>query len=458
MSRLPIRWRVTLAFAATLLVVLGAVGLFLYLRFDHDLAETMDRGLRARAGEVRSLVRRSPEGVARGEALAVEDDESVAQVLRADGTVIASTAGARTSLLSAGRLREALRGDTLFDRPEDDAIDEELRVLAASVRARGEELVTVVGTSREENDEAVSTLLALELLGLGAALVLASAAGYFVVGAALRPMEAMRRRADEITDDPGARLPEPPVDDEVGRLAVTLNAMLDRLDAAQAGQRRFVADASHELRTPLAILKAEIDVALLRDRSAEELRAALRSTGDEADRLVRLAEDLLLLSRSDEGTPPPREQFALDPLLGDVAERADAPVHVEAATGLTIRGDRAALERALVNLVENALTHGAGDVVLSARTDEEALRIAVRDHGPGFDPGFAPHAFERFTRGDAARTGGGAGLGLSIVEAVARAHGGSATVSGADPGARVELVLPAGLTVLSSTRGHPAES
>ena len=173
-------------------------------------------------------------------------------------------------------------------------------MLATGVRARGEELIAVVGTSSDEKDESVSTLLTLELVGLGAALILASAAGYFVVGAALRPMEAMRRRAAEISDDPGARLPEPPVDDEVGRLAVTLNAMLDRLDSAQAGQRRFVADASHELRTPLAILKAEIDVALLGDRSADQLRAALRSSGEEADRLVRLAEDLLLLSRSDE--------------------------------------------------------------------------------------------------------------------------------------------------------------
>ena len=105
-------------------------------------------------------------------------------------------------------------------------------------------------------------------------------------------------------------------------------------------------------------------------------------------------------------------------------------------------GDRVALERALMNLVENGLSHGAGDVVLSASADGGALRVAVRDHGPGFDPEFAPHAFERFTRGDAARTGGGAGLGLSIVEAVARAHGGTATVSAASPGARVELVLP----------------
>ncbi len=456
MSRLPIRWRVTLAFAATLLVVLGAVGAFLYLRFEHDLSESLDNGLRARAGEVEALVRRSPAGVARGEALATEGDESVAQVVRPDGTVVDGTASARASLLTGEQLRQARRGQVLFDRPGDELVDEGLRVLATGVRARGEVLIAVVGTSSDEKDESVSTLLTLELVGLGAALILASAAGYFVVGAALRPMEAMRRRAAEISDDPGARLPEPPVDDEVGRLAVTLNAMLDRLDSAQAAQRRFVADASHELRTPLAILKAEIDVALLSDRSADQLRAALRSSGEEADRLVRLAEDLLLLSKSDERELPARSEFDVDALLGEVAARADAGVRVESSTGLTMSGDRVALERALMNLVENALSHGAGDVVLSASADGEALRIAVRDHGPGFDPEFAPHAFERFTRGDAARTGGGAGLGLSIVEAVARAHGGTATVSAASPGARVELVLPGALIELSSPDGDPA--
>ena len=441
MSRLPIRIRVTLAFAATLLVVLAAVGTFLYVRFDHDLTETLDRGLRARAGEIQALVRRSPEGLTRADALALEGDESVAQVLSADGGVVAGTGSAQEPLLSDAQVQEALRGEALFDRPGDDQVDEGLRVLASAVEARGETLVTVVGASVDEKEESLSTLLTLELIGLTAALLLASAAGYFMTGAALRPVEAMRRRAGEITDDPDARLPEPPVDDEIGRLAVTLNAMLARLDNAQAGQRRFVADASHELRTPLTILKAEIDVALLGDRSATELRAALESSGEEADRLVRLAEDLLLLSKGDEGRLTDRAEFDLDALLRDLAAKADAPVRVDSPAGLTIRADRVGVERAVTNLLENARVHGEGEIVVSAAADDDVVRIAVRDHGRGIDPEFAPHAFERFTRSDAGRTGGGAGLGLSIVEAVARAHGGSASVSAANPGARVELCL-----------------
>ena len=470
MRRLPIRWRVTLALAATLLVVLGAVGAFLYLRFDHDLSETLDRSLQARAGEVSALVRRSPEGLVRGDAPALEADESVAQVLRGDGTVVAGTAGARATLLSADRLRRARRGPVLADRDGDDVLDEDIRLLALPVRARGERLVVVVGTSLDEKDEAVSTLLTLELVGLGAALLLASAAGYFVSGAALRPVEAMRRRAEEITDTPDLRLPVPRVDDEIARLGTTLNAMLDRLARARASEqaamekeRRFVADASHELRTPLAILKGEIEVALLADRSAEELRAALRSGGEETDRLCRLAEDLLVLSQSDEGVLPIRpERVNVAALLESVARAhraraagAGRQIVVEAPQELDASVDRLRLEQALTNLVDNALRHGDGDVRLTARGGSEDLRIAVRDHGLGFPDGFVADAFERFSRADKGRTRAGAGLGLAIVRAIAAGHGGSATAADAGPGACVELVLPATLIDLSSTAGHP---
>ena len=469
MGRLPIRWRVTLAFAATLLVVLGAVGAFLYLRFEHDLSETLDRSLQARAGEVAALVRRSPAGLARGDAPALEADESVAQVLRTDGTVVAGTAGARTALLSDEQLRRARRNPVLADRDEDDVIDERLRVLAVPVRARGESLVAVVGASLDEKDESVSTLLALELLGLGAALLVASAAGYVVSGSALRPVEAMRRRAEEIADEPDQWLPVPEADDEIRRLGTTLNAMLDRLShtraaeqAAMAKERRFIADASHELRTPLAILKGEIEVALLADRSVEELRAALRSGGEETDRLWRLAEDLLVLSQSDEGLLPIRsEPVDLAELLESVAHRhragaeaAGRRLEVDAPEAVRVNLDRMRIEQALTNLVDNALRHGDGDVLLSARAEPAGLRMAVRDHGPGFADGFAARAFERFSRADSGRTGAGAGLGLAIVQAVAAGHGGSATATAAEPGARVEILLPAALIDLSSSTGH----
>jgi signal transduction histidine kinase len=289
-------------------------------------------------------------------------------------------------------------------------------------------------------------LLARLVAGLGAALLLASAAGYWVAGLALRPVEAMRRQAEEISGEPGRRLPVPPVDDELGRLGATLNAMLARLEQALAAERRFVADASHELRTPLTVLKSELDVALLRERTPAELRAALGSAGEEADRLVLLAEDLLVLARADEGRLPlRREAVRVRDLLETAARRAGTgpAITVDAPADLTVLADPLRLGQALANLVDNAVRHGGAPVELNASDGAGEVRIAVCDHGPGFPAGFAARAFERFSRPDAGRTGLGAGLGLAIVRAIAEAHGGSARVVARETGARVELVLPA---------------
>ncbi len=457
MTRLPSRWKVTLAFAVALLVVLCAVGTFLYVRFDADLGESVDRGLQARAGELRAQVQRSPDGFSGADARAVEADESVAQVLRRDGTVVAATSEAGASLLSEAQLSRAGTTELLADRPGDKLLDEEIRVLAFPVSARGESLILVVGGSLDEQREALSALLVLELIGLTAALLLASGAGYVVAGVALRPVEAMRRRAEEITDQPDRRLPVPPIDDELGRLGATLNAMLDRLGRAQAAEReaiakerRFVADASHELRTPLSILKSEIEVALLGRRSVEELEAALESTGEETDRLCRLAEDLLVLAQADEGDLPihPASVDVGDLLVdtahrhGSRAEAAGLRITARTPAVVEVTADRRRMDQALTNLVDNALRHGVGDVELTARHVSSGVEIAVRDHGTGFPEDFGGRAFERFTRAETGRTGTGAGLGLAIVQAVALAHGGSVDIEDAEPGARVRITLP----------------
>jgi two-component system OmpR family sensor kinase len=455
-TRLPLRWKVTLAFSGALLVVLVAVGAFVYLRFEVELGQSLDRGLRARAAEISALLARSPDGVGRADAPGLESDESVAQILGDDGTVVASSQGV-VPLLDASQLSRAQTGALFADRPGDEHFDESLRLIAVPVRARGERFVAVAGASLDEKDEALSSLLVLELVGLAVALVVAGAAGYVVAGVALRPVDAMRRRAAEITDQPDRRLPVPPVDDELGRLAATLNAMLDRLERAGvaereaiANERRFVADASHELRTPLTILKSEIEVALLGTRHVGELEAALASAGEETDRLCRLAEDLLVLAQADDGRLPIRPApldigETVRAIAARQARRAEAAgrrITVQVPPGLSATADRLHLERALGNLVDNAIRHGAGDIELIADRAEEGVRIAVRDHGAGFPEDFRPRAFERFSRAEAGRTGGGSGLGLAIVQAVARSHGGSVDAENADPGARVWIMLP----------------
>jgi signal transduction histidine kinase len=262
----------------------------------------------------------------------------------------------------------------------------------------------------------------------------------------------MRSRAATISAaETDARLPLPEAQDEIRRLGETLNEMLARLQAAFTRERAFVADASHELRTPLAILKAELELASRGPRTNEELGEAVRSAVDEVDRLSRLAEDLLVLARADDGRLPVRaEPQPLEPLVQAVAcafeTRARATgreIKVDSPAGLEATVDALRIRQALGNLVENALRHGAGDVHVSAVHTNGDIELHVADHGPGFPAEFLPHAFERFTRGDHARARGGAGLGLAIVDAIARGHGGSVHARNTDDGSDVWLVIPA---------------
>ena len=324
-------------------------------------------------------------------------------------------------------------------------------MLARPAPTAGGEVVVVVGESLEQRRRALEGLHTLLAIGGPLALLVASLAGYTVAAAALRPVERMRRRAAELTGEAEGRLPVPPSRDEIARLGDTLNAMLGRLQAVLARERSFVSDASHELRTPLAILRTELELALRGHATRDELEEAVRSAAEETERLNQLADDLLVIARSDQGRLPVRPaDIDADSLLTGVAHRFAAraraerrTLRAESADGLTLTADRARLEQALANMVDNALRHGAGDVVLSAAGDDGHVELHVRDRGPGFPVEFLPSAFERFSRADEARSRGGTGLGLAITSAVARAHGGEAHASNLDEGgADVWLEIP----------------
>jgi signal transduction histidine kinase len=302
-------------------------------------------------------------------------------------------------------------------------------VLAVPVPKGG---AVVVARSLGVSDEARHRIYREFLIAGPLAVLLASLAGYALAAAALRPVETMRRRAAGVTAAAPGVLPVPRARDEISRLAVTLNDMLARLGSALEHERRFVADASHELRTPIALLRTELELALRRPRSPKELRFALGSALEETERLSRLADDLLLLARAEEGSLPLRRQRTdLEELFENVARRfaararsADRQVRA-APTSAIVDADPARVEQALDNLVDNALAYGAGDVVLFAEPADGVVELHVTDGGAGFDEAFLPRAFERFSRADEARRGGGAGLGLSIVQLIASAHGGS---------------------------------
>jgi two-component system, OmpR family, sensor kinase len=380
MARLPIRARLTLAFACVMAVVLTILGFAIYLRFEDGLYDSVDRSLRSRANDVEALVQRSgPRLPDAGPEALVESEESFAQLLTSDGRVIDGTPRVEARpLLTGGDLRRSREHTLTLSR--DDLVEpgDPVRVLAHPIEADGREMVLVVGAAVDDEKEALDRLRLLLLVGLPAALVLASLAGYGVAAAALRPVEAMRRKASAISaEGHGERLPVPGSRDEIGLLGDTLNAMLERLESGMERERRFVADASHELRTPLAILKTELELALREGRSAEQLREALRSAAGETDRLNRLADDLLVLARSDRGSLPLRmEAMPARQLLQGVADRfrvADGEIAVEASPGLELRGDRLRLEQALGNLVSNALGHGEGPVRLFARQRDGAV-------------------------------------------------------------------------------------
>ncbi len=435
-------------------IVLALIAVGLYQRFESELDETINRGLRARAADV-SLFVQAPAGRL-GDASRsrlVDRDESFAQVLELDGAIYDASPRLRDRpLLTDAEVRDAARRrQTILARPNPFE-DEPARLLAATVTAQGRRLVIVVGTDSDDRDAALRHLLAMFLIGGPVALLLASLAGYGVASAALAPVEQMRRKAAQITDHtPGERLPVGRTDDEIARLGTTLNSMLAGLERSFERERAFVADASHELRTPLAILKTEIELALRAGRTHAELVAALRSAGEETDRLAELAEALLIIARADGGELPlTPASLHSDELLAGVAARfagraraADRALVVADEPPALLTADRRRLEQALGSLVENALQHGAGTIHLAARTHGGVVELHVRDEGPGFPAAFLAEAFERFTRADPARTRGGSGLGLSIVQVIARAHGGVARAANhPDGGADVWIELP----------------
>lgn len=445
----PLRLRLTVAFASVIAIVLTACGGLIYVQFRHYVDTRIDSELADRSVAFRRLA--ASEVVPRR--IVELSGESLTQVYDADGRVIASTRalGARR-LLAVAQVVAARR------RP--------LRVTEAGVGVAGDDVrlrgfvldapaVAVIGEPLDARERELRRLALLLLTVLPGALGLSSLTGYAVAGAALGPVERMRRRAAQIGDrDEGERLPEPGTGDELDRLASTLNALLDRLHRALSRERRIVGDASHELRTPISVLRTRVDVALRApDPDIGQLRNVLVEVRADADRLTRLADDLLLLARADQGQLPLRRELAE---LHDVLEAAAARHRPHAAAQsrslvIASRVDGAAvvdadpdrLAQVLDNLLTNALRHGLGTVSLELDDAASAFDIVVRDEGPGVAPSVRDRAFDRFSQADDARARGGSGLGLVIARTLAEAHGGSLELLDDGPGAALRVRLPA---------------
>ncbi|WP_033342609.1 sensor histidine kinase [Catenuloplanes japonicus] len=374
------------------------------------------------------------------------------QVVDAQNRVHKSSIGADrlTSMLHADELRDSTAGERVQIDGVRIGLAGPVLIVSESTGTGDERRIVLVAKSMADLFQSAryvrdALLIAFPLLVLVLAVV-----GWRVVGVTLRPVEALRRGAEEITGGGRAgRLPVPASRDEIHRLALTLNDMLQRLDTARARQRAFVADAAHELRSPLASMRVQLEVAQ-RLPDDTDWPAFIDDLMIDADRLSRLVDDLLLLARADDSAEAARRTapVELGELLTDLTGRYPAVVFTPPSEQFWVDGDADALRRAVANLLDNAGRHARATVALAVTTEGPRHLVTVTDDGPGIPAADRERVFDRFTRLDDARASndGGSGLGLAIVREVVRLHRGAITLTDAPAsasGLRAEIRLPA---------------
>jgi two-component system, OmpR family, sensor kinase len=457
--RLPIRARLTTWYALFLAATLAAVGAFLVLKLRADLRGTIDREVRASSAAIRqSYAQEGTSGFAETSSAALRRGGSDAQVLDPRGRVIAAYGAdlASDPMLSDAQRKAALAGKpTLLDANLGDSA-QPFRVMAVPVTTRGASALVVVAESLQGVSEAVRKILVLLLIAGPVALAAAGLGGWLLVRNALLPVDRMRKKAEQIgIDHLHERLSSPNPNDELGQLAATLNAMLDRLEEGVTARRRLVADASHELRTPLAAMRAELDVALRNAERTPIERHTLQSVREDVDRMSHTVDNLLTLALADEG----RLELQRRPVeLDKLARAAATPLQaLAAAEGVTLvvtgppcstEGDAQRLHQALTNLIENAIKYTAagGEVTVATWREGSEVGVTVRDNGPGIPARVRARVFDRFFRADPSRSreSGGSGLGLAICYEVATAHGGRIWVQSEEGhGSAFSIALPA---------------
>jgi signal transduction histidine kinase len=438
-ARLTVRARITALATLVVLVVLVVAGVGLVLQQRRLLMRTLDESLSTRADEIEAIGADVPV-VITGQG----EDDAVAQVV-VGGEVVASTA----NIAGTGPVVDIPSEDgqeiSTVERLVNE--DSEFRVLTRTDAADA----IIVGATLDDIDASINTLVQSLLVAVPLVVATLAVVLWWLVGRTLRPVEAIRTEVAAIGGrELHRRVPEPPGDDEVARLARTMNDMLERVDDAAQRQRRFVADASHELRSPLTRMRTELEVDLAHPEQADVL-ATHASVLDETIGLQRLADDLLLVARTDEGNVGEilREPVDLDDIVLRVARRlrADDRVRVDLSgvgAGRVV-GDRDLLARLVGNLADNAVRHATSTVDLALGERDGQVVLGVHDDGPGVPEGERDHIFERFARLDGARSlaSGGTGLGLAIARDIAEQHGGTLVLDPTADGARFVLTLPA---------------
>jgi signal transduction histidine kinase len=420
-------------------LLVAAIAMVVLLR--RSLTANVSTAARARADAVAMLL----EGTS-GRSLRGEDrDDEFVQVLDSQGRVVDSSPNleGKEALLRLAPGDSERLGGLSFE-------DDQFLVVATSADTPDGPVTVMVGRTLESVTESSQVVVNLLATGFPLLLAVVAATSWRVVGRALAPVDAIRDEVDAIsTAELHRRVPDPPGRDEIARLAATMNEMLARLEEGHDRQRRFVSDASHELRSPVASIRQHAEVALTHPKqsSVEELAEVVL---EEDVRLQRLVEDLLLLTRMDEGTVHLRRApVDLDDILLEEAQRLRGTTGLRIRTGGVsagrVSGDSGQLEKLVRNVTENAARHARSIVELSLTEADGEVLLRVDDDGMGIPPPERERVFERFVRLDEARgrDSGGSGLGLAIVAEIAAAHGGSVVaLEGSLGGLRIEAHLP----------------
>jgi signal transduction histidine kinase len=457
LARLSLRARLLLVGLVGVAGALLVGGVLMYAVLTQSLSRSVEGAARSSAEQVALLV-----GAGRVPDPVPVSGAQVLQVLDPQGRVVSGsvTADRLTPLVTQDELRRALAGESVVVPGSRSGLAGSLQVAAVSAQPQGGNgpaYSVVAAAPTADIEQSARTLRWLLLAIFPLLLAVLALIAWRVIGAALAPVEALRRGAERIDESSSdtERLPVPPTDDEVSALATTLNAMLDRIAAARRKQRAFVADAAHELRSPLASMRTQLEVAQRLGEGGDLPADVL----PDVERLSAVVNDLLLLARADDAAAGAtgRRDVTVDvtvdvaALLVQVHGRYSAArVPVRVAPGLSSRSvlarvDEEDLLRALVNLVDNAVRHARSAVVLDATTIGHRVEASVTDDGSGIPVTDRERVFDRFTRLDEARDrdSGGTGLGLPITRALVRRWGGDVRLEDAGPGVRAVVALPA---------------
>ena len=461
---MTLRVRLTLWYGTALALILIIFSTVLYVVTARSLRDAVDQSLEeTAAAAVRALEERGflplvDEGELMSQFPELARIDKFFQIFSPSGTITIRSPNVKQHEMPLSRqaLEVAYAGRTLFESAKYPK-EPPLRLISVPIVYRGSLLYIIqVGTTMDSVEHTLNRLLLVLLVSMPVALVVSLAGGWFMAGRALRPVDAITLAAQRIAGgDLTQRLTAPVSADEIGRLANTFNDMIDRLETSFRQIRQFSSDASHELRTPLTVMRGETELALRRPRETEDYKAVMESNLEEIDRMTRIVDELLFLSRADMGEVKMEHlPVSLDSLIEDVQRQAsllgqerDVQVLLSATTPAVVLGDELRLRELFLNLVDNAIKYSrsGGTVEMALTIEQEQARLSVTDHGIGIAQEDQPQIFDRFYRTDHARahTKKGTGLGLAICIWIAESHLGQIEVqSKIGEGSTFTVLLP----------------